>query len=381
MLLGKYDLIATTTFGLEAVVKREIKELGYEINNFENGRIEFSGDERAICQANLWLRCAERVLLKVGEFKADDFDQLYEKTKELPWSDLLPENACFPVTGKSVKSTLSHVPSCQSIVKKAVVDSLKEKFHCKWFPENGPRYKIQVALLKDRATLTIDSSGSGLHKRGYRKLSAAAPLQETIAAGMIYLSKWEPDRILIDPFVGSGTIPIEAAMMGINQAPGLSREFDFENWEFLSDQVCSQERERARDSIKTTPEFRLLMGFDRDEEAISIARFHARSAGVFEHIHFQEKDFSDFSTNRKYGYVITNPPYGQRLADSQQVHQLYEMMGQKLTPLKTWSYYILSADSKFEDYFGEKASKRRKLYNGGIECQYYQYYGPWPPRE
>lgn len=377
--MAEFDLIATTTFGLESVVKEELKDLGYEITNVENGRVEFSGTEAAICRSNLWLRCAERVLLKVGEFEVVDFDELYEKTKELSWPELLPVDANFPVNGKSVKSQLSHVPSCQSIVKKAVVDSLKEKYNCKWFPENGPHYTIQVALLKDRVTLTLDSSGSGLHKRGYRELSTEAPLQETIAAGMIYLSKWNPDRILIDPFCGSGTIPIEAALMGINRAPGLNREFAAEDWHFISDKVWNSEKQRARDLIKKQPNFRLLMGFDKSEDVIGIARFHARRAEVLDFIHFQQKDFADFTTNRKYGYVIANPPYGQRLNDQQQVRKLYKQMGEKLNPLETWSYYILSADSKFEQYFGQKASKRRKLYNGGLECQYFQYYGPWPP--
>ncbi|MFW6279182.1 MAG: THUMP domain-containing class I SAM-dependent RNA methyltransferase, partial [Bacillota bacterium] len=225
------------------------------------------------------------------------------------------------------------------------------------------------------------TSGQGLHKRGYRDMATEAPLQETIAAGMIYLSKWEPDRILIDPFCGSGTIPIEAAMMGKNMAPGLKRKFVAQDWPLIPQKTWEGEFERARAEIKEDPDFRLLMGLDRDEDAIGIARFHARQADVLEYIHFQEKDFSDFDTSRKYGYVITNPPYGERLGEKEDVEELYQLMGEKLLPLETWSYYILSAHSKFEKHFGKKASKRRKLYNGGIECQYYQYYGPWPPKD
>ena len=377
--MEELTLIATTTFGMESVVKREVKELGYEITRVQNGRVEFKGDRAAVCRANLWLRGAERVRLKVGEFEAYDFDQLYEQTRQLPWADLMPENAEFPVDGKSVDSQLHNVPSCQSIVKKAVVDSMKENYYRKWFPENGPRFNIEVALHKDKALLTIDTSGTGLHKRGYRKLSTPAPLQETIAAGMIRLSKWEPDRILIDPFCGSGTILIEAAMMAHRIAPGLLRSFDAEDWPLIPDQLWEEERDRARKKRVSEPGLRLLMGLDIDEEMISIARFHAREAGVLDDIHFQDKPFSDFSTGRKYGYVITNPPYGERMDDQKTAEKLYGLMGEKLRPLDTWSYYILTSHSDFEDHFGKKASKRRKLYNGGIECQYYQYYGPCPP--
>lgn len=375
------ELIATTTFGLEAIVKKEIKDLGYEITGVENGQVRFKGDLQALCKANLWLRTSERILLLIGEFEAVDFDQLYERTKALPWSRWLPEAAEFPVSGKSIKSQLHSVPTCQSIVKKAVVDNLKEKYHSQWFDEDGPRYQIQIALLKDRATLTIDTSGTGLHKRGYRKLTTDAPLQETIAAGMIYLSKWDPDRILIDPFCGSGTIPIETALMGLNIAPGLNRNFDAENWPQISSKLWTETREQARDLINRNIEPRLLMGTDIDDEVIDIARYHAREAGVEDFIHFQDKPFSQFSTNRKYGYIITNPPYGERMSSSKDVEQLYQEMGNNLLPLSTWSFYILSSHSDFEKLFGKKASKRRKLYNGGIECQYYQYYGPWPPKE
>ncbi|MCF8009358.1 MAG: class I SAM-dependent RNA methyltransferase [Halanaerobiales bacterium] len=376
-----YNLIATTTFGMESVVKNEVNKLNFKDIKVSNGKVEFKGNEKDICRANLWLRSAERVQIKVGEFKATNFDQLYEKTKELPWDWYLTKDANFPVSGKSVKSQLHHVPTCQSITKKAIVDCLTERYNKSWFEEKGPKYQIEVALYKDTAILTLDTSGRGLHKRGYRELSSTAPLQETIAAGMITLSKWSPDRILIDPFVGSGTIPIEAAMKAKNIAPGLNRSFDFENWHFIKSSDIKEVRNEAHSLIKKDIEPRLIAGYDLNPDLVSMGRYHAKKAQVSELIHFQEMDFKDFSTNRKYGYIITNPPYGIRLSDKTEVEKLYKIMGKKLLKLDTWSYYILSAYEKFEEVFNKKASKRRKLYNGGIKVDFYQYYGPWPPRD
>jgi putative N6-adenine-specific DNA methylase len=372
------NLIATTTFGLEGIVKNEVKDLGFENISVKNGQVRFTGDWETLCQANIWLRSAERVLLNIGEFDAYDFDQLYEKTKALPWSEWLPRDAEFPVQGSSVKSKLHSVPTCQSVVKKAIVDNMKEKYNKDWFDEDGPLYKIKVSLYKDTATLTIDTSGSGLHKRGYREVSTSAPIQETIAAGMIYLSRWNKDRILMDPFCGSGTIPIEAAMMGKNVAPGLSREFDSENWPNIPDNIWENVRGEAEGLVKRETEPRLIMGTDRDKNVVGIARHHAKLAGVEDWIHFQKKSLSQFKTSRKYGYVIANPPYGERLSDKEEVEKLYKNMGKKFSSLDTWSFYILSSHPNFEKLYGEKASKRRKLYNGGIKCHYYQYYGPWP---
>ncbi len=260
-----------------------------------------------------------------------------------------------------------------------MVDNLKEKYKKKWFSETGAEYNIQIALLKDTATLTLDTSGTGLHKRGYRELSTKAPLQETIAAGMIYLSKWNPDRILIDPFTGSGTIPIEAAMMARNIAPGINRNFASEKWSCFANGTWEKARKKAKANFKNNLEPRLIMGTDKDENVIGIARHHAQKAGVEDIIHFQKKSFSDFENSRKYGYIITNPPYGQRMDEREEVEKLYRKIGQKLKEYDTWSFYILTSHSNFEKLYGKKASKRRKLYNGGIECQYYQYYGPWPP--
>lgn len=377
--MQKIELIATSTFGLEAVVKREIRNLGCEIKEVKNGRITFTGNLADLCRANLWLRCAERVLLKIGSFEARTFDQLYERTRSLPWPQWLPKNAEFPVSGNSVKSQLHNVPSCQSVTKKAVVDSMQEEYGIDWFPEDGPLYPIQVSIHKDQALLTLDTSGTGLHKRGYRELSSAAPLQETIAAGMIYLSKWNSDRILIDPFCGSGTIPIEAAMMGEKIAPGLNRSFVSEMWPAIPAKHWNQARQEAREKIDTSLNPRLIMGTDRDGEVLGKARHHAEKAGVEDIIHFQQQDFSEFATSRNYGYIISNPPYGERMEDPKEVEKLYRLMGEKLLPLDTWSFYILTAHPDFEKHFEKQASKRRKLYNGGIECQYYQYYGPWPP--
>lgn len=378
---GDLILIATTTFGLEAVVREEIKKLGVRDSKIEvkNGRVEFPANKKLLCEANIWLRCAERVLLKVGEFHAHDFDQLYDGIKDLPWSRWLPENARFPVSATSVKSQLHSEPACQSVAKKAIVDNLAKKYGKEWFDEDGPLYQINLKLHKDQALLTIDTSGDGLHKRGYRELSTSAPLQETIAAGMIYLSRWHKDRNLIDPFCGSGTIPIEAALLGKNKAPGLERKFAAEKWPNISNEMWLEVREKAREEIIRDGEPRLIMGTDRDKNVIGIARHHAQKAGVNDWIHLQKKDFSNFSTSRKYGYIICNPPYGERLSKRSEVEKLYKMMGEKFSELSTWSFYILTSHPKFEKIFGEKASKRRKLYNGGIECHYYQYYGPYPP--
>ncbi len=374
----KIELIATATFGLEAVVAREVRALGYEAE-VENARVIFQGDEKAVCRANLWLRSADRVLARIGEFKALTFDELFEKTKALPWADWLPENANFPVEGKSIKSTLFSVSDCQAIVKKAVVESMKKKYHRKWFEENGPRYTIEVSLLKDVATLTIDTSGAGLHKRGYRRLSTAAPLKETLAAAMINLSFWNPERILLDPFCGSGTIPIEAALIGLNAAPGLQREFAAGKWPVIPQQLWNDARQEAEDLIQRDIKLN-IRGTDIDPKVMSIARYHAKLAGVNEHVSFQQMPVADLRNKRKYGCIICNPPYGERLEDINDVEHLYREMGQVFKPLGTWSFYVLSSHQNFEKLFGRRADRKRKLYNGRIECHYYQFYGPRPPR-
>lgn len=377
--MAKMHLIATSAFGIEAVVGRELKKLGYEDQLVENGKVTFSGDENAICRSNLWLRTADRVLVKVGEFRALSFEELFEQTKALPWEDWIPENAEFPVEGKSVDSKLASVPDCQAIVKKAVVEKLKQKYKRDWFEETGPRYRIEVALLKDMATLTIDTSGAGLHKRGYRKLVSGAPLKETLASAMILVSRWNADRVLIDPFCGSGTIPIEAALIGRNIAPGLNREFAADAWPNIPKHLWQNARKEARELIRQDRELR-IQGSDIDEEVMSLARYHAREAGVEEDIHLQRMPMADIKSRYKYGFIICNPPYGERLSEMKEVEKLYRQMGTVFKDFDTWSCYVLAAHPEFEKFFGRKADKKRKLYNGRILCNYYQFFGPPPPK-
>ncbi|HHV08063.1 MAG TPA: class I SAM-dependent RNA methyltransferase [Firmicutes bacterium] len=374
------ELIATAAFGLEAVVARELKELGYEDLRIENGKVTFVADKAAICRGNLWLRTADRLLLKMGQFRATSFEELFQGTKALAWPEWLPKNACFPVEGKSVRSTLYSVPDCQAIVKKAIVEKMKEKYHLNWFPEDGPRYTVEVALLKDVATLTIDTSGAGLHKRGYRKLVGEAPLRETLAAAMVLLSHWKSTQILCDPFCGSGTIPIEAALIGRNIPPGLKRSFAAEKWPNIATVEWQRAREEAYDLARFNEPLD-IRGTDIDPAVLSLARYHFNQAGIQDGIHWQRQDFRDFSNRYKYGYIITNPPYGHRLGEIKEAEQIYKDLRPILAPLDTWSYFILTSHKDFERLFGRQATKRRKLYNGRIECHYYQYFGPRPPRQ
>ncbi|MDS1030166.1 class I SAM-dependent RNA methyltransferase [Bacillota bacterium LX-D] len=378
--MANIELIATATFGLEAVVARELKNLGYEDQKIDNARVIFSGDESAICRTNLWLRSADRVLIKMGEFQALSFAELFEQTKALPWADWLPEDACFPVEGKSIKSKLHSVPNCQAIVKKAIVEKMKESYGKSWFEETGPRYLIEVALLKDMVTLTIDTSGAGLHKRGYRKLASGAPLKETLAAAMIQLSYWNPERILIDPCCGSGTIPIEAALIGLNMAPGLNREFVSEKWPNISKGLWQEARQEANDLIKREQKLSIL-GSDIDGQVLSLARYHIAQAGVEGQVAVQKLPLAELRSRKKYGCIITNPPYGQRLGELKEAEALYKEMGKVFQSLDTWSIYVLTSHHNFESLYGRKADRKRKLYNGRIECNYYQYYGPRPPKQ
>jgi len=377
--MQKVELIATATFGLEAVVADEVRQLGYEDIRVENGKVTFTADLSAIPRTNLWLRTADRVRVKIGEFRATTFDELFEQTKALPWADWIPENGTFPVEGKSVKSTLFSVSDCQAIVKKAVVESLKKVYKREWFEETGPLYKIEVALLKDIATLTIDTSGPGLHKRGYRELIGAAPLKETMAAAMILLSRWKPDRVLVDPFCGSGTIPIEAALIGQNIAPGMNREFVSEQWPVIPRNLWREARAETHDLAQYDRQLEII-GTDHDEEILKVARRNAREAGVEEQIHFQRMEMNELRSKRKYGYLICNPPYGERLSERREVERLYRDMGETFARLDTWSFYVLTSHEEFEQFFGRQASKKRKLYNGNIKVDYYQFFGPKPPR-
>lgn len=373
------SLIATTAFGIESVVSRELTKLGYGDQKTENGRVGFKGDYEAICRSNLWLRSADRVLINVGEFTALTFDELFEQTKALPWEEWIPIDGEFPVSGKSIKSKLYSVPDCQAIVKKAIVERLKSVYGVSWFEETGPKYKVEVGLLKDVVTLTIDTSGAGLHKRGYRKITGEAPIKETLACAMLQISRWKADRTLFDPMCGTGTIPIEAAMIALNIAPGLKREFDFEHWPQINKSIMDKAKDEANSLIKHDCQIN-IQGTDIDDRALRIARNNVKEAGLEDMIHFQNRDFKDISSSDKYGFIITNPPYGERLEDEKSVKKLYRDMGKKLAEFDTWSYYIITSYPKFESEFGRKANKKRKLYNGRLQCNYYQYYGPKPPR-
>ena len=372
-----YNLIATAAFGVESVVKRELGWLGVPDARAENGKIYFTGDEAMICKANLWLRCADRVFINMGQFKAETFEELFQGTKAIPWEDLLGEHGAFPVSGKSVKSTLHSVPNCQKIVKKAIAERLKSVYGSDWLDETGPVYKIEVALLNDNVTLTVDTSGTGLHKRGYRDKAGEAPLKETLACAMLYISRWKGDRVLLDPLCGSGTIPIEAAMMAVNMAPGLHRHFAFEAWPQIPKSLWSKVKGEAEAVVKWDTPTRIY-GSDIDYFALKLAMEHAEKAGVAGKIHFQKLDFANTSSRFKYGFIVTNPPYGERLSDKSQVEELYRKMGEHFTKFDTWSYYIITSYEGFEKCFGRRADKKRKLYNGMLKCDYYQYFGPKP---
>ena len=378
--MKKVELIATSTFGLEAVVKREVQSLGYKEISVENGRVNFTADIKAIPKANLWLRTADRVLLKVGEFKAKSFEELFENTKSLPWEDWITEDAEFTVIGKSINSKLFSVPDCQAIVKKAVVEKLKTVYNIDWFEETGPRYTIQIALLKNIATLTIDTSGEGLHKRGYRETALEAPLKETLASAMIQLSYWNKDRVLVDPFCGAGTIPIEAAMIGKNIAPGLQRSFASQDWPQIGEKLWKEERANALRAIKQDVKLK-IQASDIDENAIEIAKNNASIAGVDDCIDFKVMDVGKLELKEEYGVIICNPPYGERLSETKEVIQLYGIIGKKFNKLNTWSNYILTSFENFEKYYNKWADRKRKLYNGRLKVEYYQYFGPRPPRD
>lgn len=377
--MTKLDLIATSTFGLEAIVAGELNDLGYNNTAIENGKVNFCADEKAICRANLWLRTADRIRLKIGAFEATTFDQLFESTRALPWPDLLPQNAAFPVDGKSVQSKLFSISDCQAIVKKAVVESMKQRYKTTWFKEDGPLYRIEVSMLKNIATLTIDTSGAGLHKRGYRTETSGAPLRENLAAAMVMIARWNRDIALIDPFCGSGTIPIEAALIGLNLAPGMNRTFVSEQWPTIARESWREARKETHDRAAYDRKLDLT-GTDISGASIKAARKNAAEAGVEDYIHYQERPLSELSSQKKYGKIICNPPYGERLGQMEEVEQLYREMRRSFKKLDTWSFYVLTAHEKFESHFGQKAAKRRKLYHGNIKVQYYQYFGPRPPR-
>ncbi|RYL92127.1 class I SAM-dependent RNA methyltransferase [Sporolactobacillus sp. THM7-4] len=371
-------LTATTAMGIESVTADELRKLGFSDVTVENGKIIFPADPIDICRTNLWLRTADRIRLRIGEFKALTFDELFEQTKKLPWADFLPKNAAFPVTGKSQKSRLHSVPDCQAIVKKAVVESMKKRYHEEWFPEDGPVFKIQVALNKDVAELSIDTSGAGLHKRGYRKLHNLAPLKETLASAMIYLSRWTPDRPFTDPFCGSGTLPIEAAMIGQNIAPGFNRSFVSEDWPLFTAGEWDLARNEAED-LANYDQMLAVSGSDIDHQMIDLSEHNAMEAGLSGLISFKQMRVADFTTKMEYGCMIGNPPYGERMGSRKEIEQICRDLGRLFKENVTWSFYFISSFEDFESYFGRHASKKRKLYNGRIRTDYYQYFGRKKP--
>jgi putative N6-adenine-specific DNA methylase len=377
-----YELIAPCHFGLEAVLKREILDLGYEISSVEDGRVTFLGDAEAIAIANVFLRTAERILLKVGRVHAETFDELFEKTKALPWEEYLPVDAKFWVAkATSVKSRLFSPSDIQSIVKKAIVERLKGVYGVSWFQEDGASYPIRIFLMKDEAVIGLDTTGESLHKRGYRKLTAKAPISETLAASLILLTPWHKDRILVDPFCGSGTFPIEAAMMAAGIAPGMNRSFLAENWTNVLPRRCWYEAvEEAQDLIDTSVQTD-IQGYDIDGEVIRAARENARLAGVDHLIHFQQRPVSELNHPKKYGFVITNPPYGERIEDRENLPALYQEIGRAFSRLDSWSEYVITSYDQAEKYIGRKADRNRKIYNGMIKTYYYQFLGPRPPKK
>ena len=380
--MDKMEWIAPCHFGLESVLKREIQDLGYETVQVEDGRVTFCGGIEAVCRANIFLRTAERILLKVGSFPAVTFEELFDRTKEIPWEDYIPEDGKFWVAkAASVKSRLFSPSDIQSIMKKAMVERLKSKYHMQWFQESGASYPVRVFLMKDIVTVGIDTTGVSLHKRGYRPAAGKAPIAENLAAALILLTPWKKDRILVDPFCGSGTFPIEAAMMAANIAPGMNRSFIAETWANLVEkrawyEAVNESHDMIRDEIETD-----IQGYDADPEVLRTARRNAEDAGVAHLIHFQQREVKDLSHPKKYGFIITNPPYGERLEEKSALPQLYREFGEAFRRLDSWSAYMITSYEDAERYFGRKADRNRKIYNGMLRTYFYQFQGPKPPKK
>ena len=380
--MNTFELIVPCHFGLEAVMKKEILDLGYEVSQVEDGRVTFIGDAEAICRANIFLRTTERVLLKVGSFHAETFEELFQGTRAIPWEEYLPKDAKFWVAkASSIKSRLFSPSDIQSIMKKAMVERMKKAYGIEWFPESGASFPLRVFLHKDTVTVALDTTGESLHKRGYRTLTSKAPITETLAAALIMLTPWKSDRILVDPFCGSGTFPIEAAMIAANMAPGMNREFLSEDWKHLIPRKCWYDAmDEANDLVDLSVQTD-IQGYDIDGDIVRAARANAKAAGVDELIHFQQRSVSDLSHPKKYGFLITNPPYGERIEDKKNLPELYKTIGERFAELDSWSAYIITAYEDTERYFGRKADKNRKIYNGMMKTYFYQFLGPKPPRK
>ena len=381
--MAQYEYAAPCHFGMEAVLKREIQDFGYEVTAVDDGRVRFRGDESAAASANVNLRCTERILLIVGEFKAYSFTELFDETKKLPWEEFLPKNAKFWVAKvSSIRSALHSPSDVQSIMKKAMVERMKQHYHTEWFQEDGPGYPLRVTIKKDLVTVALDTTGVSLHKRGYRAAPVIAPISETLAASLIRLSPWHADRILVDPFCGSGTIPIEAAMMAKHIAPGMKRRFLAEQWtSVLPPQSFREARRKAEEEVLEMVPDVDIQGYDIDDKAVRYARQNAEAAGVEGLIHFQRRAVKDLSHPKKYGFIITNPPYGERLEDRAGLPALYGQIGEVYRKLDDWSMYLISSYDETEKYIGRKADKNRKIYNGMLQTYVYQYFGARPPRQ
>lgn len=378
----KFQLVATAASGLEALVGKELRDMGIECQ-VENGRARFEGTMETIAKANLWLRTADRVKIVVGEFDAFTFDELFEKTKALSWEDFLPLDAEFPVAGKSIKSKLYSVPDCQAITKKAIVNRLRDFYHRPPnvpLAETGALFQLEVALLKDHVMITLDTTGPSLFKRGYRLEKGGAPLKENMAAALVLLTNWRKDRPFVDPVCGSGTLCIEAALIGHNIAPGFNREFACEKWDWFSEAIFEQVRTEA-DEVADYDIQLDIMGTDINGRMIEIAKNNADEIGLGDSIVFKQQAVKDFKTEKEYGVIVANPPYGERLGEEETVRKLYAEMGEVFKPLKTWSKYILTSDLQFEEFYGAKATKKRKLYNGALRTDLFQYWGTRPPRK
>lgn len=381
-MIKEFELFAPCHFGLEAVLKREIINLGYEVTEVVDGRVSFKGSAEAIARCNVFLRTTERVLLKVGSFKAVTFDELFEKTKVLPWENFIPKDGKFWVKkASSIKSRLFSPSDIQRIVKKAIVDRLSGKYNLLRFPEDGSEYPIRITILKDEVTVGLDTSGESLHKRGYRKLTVKAPITETLAAALISLTPWKKDRLLIDPFCGSGTIPIEAAMIGLNIAPGIKREFQAMTWDNILPKSLFKEAKKEAENLIDRETKLSIRGYDLDSSALDAARGNLLLAGLEGNIHFQQRDMRDISSAKKYGFIITNPPYGERLEEKDAMPELYKEMGKAFSKLDEWSYYIITGFEDAPKYFGRKPDKNRKIYNGMMKTYFYSYQGAKPPRQ
>ncbi len=378
--MNKIKLRATTTFGLEAVAKREIENLDFSDIKVSDGYVEYITDYRGIVQSNLWLRTADKILMVIGEFEAVTFEELFDNTFALPWTNLIPKDGNFIITGKSFKSTLSSVPACQSITEKAIIKKLQTKYDIKRFPKTGAEYTVQVSILKNKVTLTLNTSGPSLHKRGYRHGQVIAPLKETMAAALIELSYWKKDRIFLDPCCGSGTLPIEAAMIGRNIAPGLSRKFASEKWDFIPKELWQDERKKAYSAIDYDCKLQIY-GSDINAHAVEIAKVNAENAGVDDCITFRQIPFNKLKLMGDYGVCVSNPPYAERMGNLADVERLYTDMGKLFKTNKTWSTYFITSHEGFEKLYGRKADKKRKLFNGNVKTDYYQYFGERPPKK